>query len=157
MIATPHARPPGPRRIAGPSVAAAHAQKGETVKLAYIDALSGLMGPIGQNQVKSFQFYAEKFNKSNPAGVKFEMVTFDNKLSPAETLNHLKAAADQGIRYVMQGNGSSVALALSDAVAKHNERNPARKSSASTTRRWTRTSPTASATTGTSALTPTPR
>jgi branched-chain amino acid transport system substrate-binding protein len=106
---------------------AAHAQKGETVKLAYIDALSGLMGPVGQNQVKNFQFMAEKFNKSNPAGVKFEIVTFDNKLSPAESLNLLKAAADQGIRYIMQGNGSSVALALSDAVSKHNERNPGKE------------------------------
>ncbi len=106
---------------------AAHAQKGETVKLAYIDALSGLMGPVGQNQVKTFQFLGEKFNKSNPAGVKFEVVPFDNKLSPAESLNLLKAAADQGIRYVMQGNGSSVALALSDAVSKHNERNPGKE------------------------------
>jgi branched-chain amino acid transport system substrate-binding protein len=106
---------------------AAHAQKGETVKLAYIDALSGLMGPVGQNQVKTFQFLAEKFNKSNPAGVKFEIVTFDNKLSPAESLNQLKAATDQGIRYVMQGNGSSVALALSDAVSKYNERNPGKE------------------------------
>jgi branched-chain amino acid transport system substrate-binding protein len=106
---------------------AAQAQKGETVKLAYIDALSGLMGPVGQNQVKTFQFLGEKFNKSNPAGVKFEVVTFDNKLSPAESLNLLKAAADQGIRYVMQGNGSSVALALSDAVQKHNDRNPGKE------------------------------
>jgi branched-chain amino acid transport system substrate-binding protein len=103
------------------------AQKGETVKLAYIDALSGLMGPVGQNQVKTFQFLGEKFNKGNPAGVKFEIVTFDNKLSPAESLNLLKAAADQGIRYIMQGNGSSVALALSDAVTKHNERNPGKE------------------------------
>ena len=106
---------------------AAQAQKGETVKLAYIAALSGLMGPVGQNQVKTFQFLGEKFNKSNPAGVKFEVVTFDNKLSPAESLNLLKAAADQGIRYIMQGNGSSVALALSDAVQKHNERNPGKE------------------------------
>jgi branched-chain amino acid transport system substrate-binding protein len=106
---------------------AVHAQKGETVKLAYIDALSGLMGPVGQNQVKTFQFLGEKFNKSNPAGVKFEVVPFDNKLSPAESLNLLKAATDQGIRYIMQGNGSSVALALTDAIAKYNERNPGKE------------------------------
>ena len=106
---------------------AAFAQKGETVKLAYIDALSGLMGPVGQNQVKSFQFFAEKFNKTNPAGVKFEIIAIDNKLSPAESLNALKSAIDQGVRYVMQGNGSSVALALSDAVSKHNERNPGKE------------------------------
>lgn len=106
---------------------AAQAQKGETVKLAYIDALSGLMGPVGQNQVKTFQFLAEQYNKSNPAGVKFEIVPFDNKLSPAEALNLLKAATDQGIRYIMQGNGSSVALALVDAINKYNERNPGKE------------------------------
>ncbi|MGA0572626.1 branched-chain amino acid ABC transporter substrate-binding protein [Variovorax sp. VNK109] len=105
----------------------AFAQKGETVKIAFIDPLSGLMGPVGNNQVKSFQYFAEVFNKSNPAGVKFELVTFDNKLSPAESLNALKAALDQGVRYITQGNGSSVAGALIDAVNKHNERNPGKE------------------------------
>ncbi|MBB4845426.1 branched-chain amino acid transport system substrate-binding protein [Paucibacter oligotrophus] len=109
------------------SGAAAFAQKGETVKIAWIDPLSGLMGPVGQNQVKSFQFFAEKFNASNPAGVKFEIIAIDNKLSPAESLNALKSAIDQGVRYISQGNGSSVALALVDAVNKHNERNPGKE------------------------------
>ncbi|TBO32753.1 branched-chain amino acid ABC transporter substrate-binding protein [Aquabacterium lacunae] len=107
--------------------AAAFAQKGETVKIGWIDPLSGLMASVGQNQVKSFQFVAEKLNANNPAGVKFEIVTFDNKLSPAETANALKAAADQGIRYVAQGLGSGAALALVDAVNKHNERNPGKE------------------------------
>ncbi|MEQ1659493.1 MAG: branched-chain amino acid ABC transporter substrate-binding protein [Hylemonella sp.] len=106
---------------------AAYAQKGETVKIAFIDPLSGLMGPVGSNQLKGFQYFADKFNKTNPAGVKFEIVAFDNKLSPAESLNALKAATDQGIRYITQGDGSSVAGALIDAVAKHNERNPGKE------------------------------
>ena len=106
---------------------AAFAQKGETVKVAWIDPLSGLMAPVGQNQIKSFQFMADYFNKNNPAGVKFEMVPIDNKLSPTESLNALKSAIDQGVRYVVQGNGSSVALALSDAITKHNERNPGKE------------------------------
>jgi branched-chain amino acid transport system substrate-binding protein len=38
----------------------AFAQKGETVKIAWIDPLSGLMAPVGNNQLKSFQFFAEK-------------------------------------------------------------------------------------------------
>ncbi len=37
----------------------------------------------------------------------------------------LKQVIDQGIRYVAQGNGSGAALALIDAIEKHNERNPA--------------------------------
>lgn len=100
---------------------------GETVKIAWIDPLSGLMAPVGTNQLKSFQFFAEKFSASNPAGVKFEVIGIDNKLSPTESLNALKAALDQGVRYVTQGNGSSVALALIDAINKHNERNPGKE------------------------------
>ena len=102
----------------------AAAQKGETVKIAWIDPLSGLMAPIGQNEVKTFQYLAELVNKGNPAGVKFEIVPIDNKLSPAETVNALKSAIDQGVRYVTQGDGSAAAAALLDAVNKNNERNP---------------------------------
>jgi len=106
----------------------AHAQKGETVKIAWIDPLSGLMAPVGNNQVRSFQFFAEKFSgANNPAGVQFEIIALDNKLSPAESLNQLKAAIDQGVRYITQGNGSSVAGALIDAINKHNERNPGKE------------------------------
>nr|WP_297350296.1 branched-chain amino acid ABC transporter substrate-binding protein [uncultured Caldimonas sp.] len=107
--------------------ATAFAQKGETVKIVWIDPLSGLMAPVGQNQLRSFQFFAEKFSEKNPAGVKFEVVGIDNKLSPTESLNALKAAIDQGARYVTQGNGSSVAGALIDAINKHNERNPGKE------------------------------
>jgi branched-chain amino acid transport system substrate-binding protein len=105
----------------------AQAQKGETVKVAWIDPLSGLMAPVGSNQLKSFQFFADKFSQNNPAGVKFEVIGIDNKLSPAESLNALKAAMDQGVRYITQGNGSSVAGALIDAINKHNERNPGKE------------------------------
>uniref|UniRef100_UPI0032B2CB49 ABC transporter substrate-binding protein n=1 Tax=uncultured Aquincola sp. TaxID=886556 RepID=UPI0032B2CB49 len=100
---------------------------GQTVKMMWIDPLSGLMGPVGTNQLKSLQFFAEKFSATNPAGVKFEVIGMDNKLSPTESLNHLKAAIDQGIRYVLQGNGSSVAIPLIDAINKHNERNPGKE------------------------------
>ena len=104
------------------------AQKGETVKLVRIDPLTGLLGPVGVNQDKTYKLLAEKFSgASNPARVKFEFRTIDNKLSPTESLNALKAAIDNGVRYIIQGNGSSVALALSDAVTKHNERNPGKE------------------------------
>lgn len=104
----------------------AFAQAGETVKIAFIDPLSGPFANVGQNQLKSWQFAAEQFAK-NAAGVKFEFVPFDNKGSPQESLNSLKAAIDQGIRYVVQGNGSGAAAAIMDGVAKHNERNPGKE------------------------------
>jgi branched-chain amino acid transport system substrate-binding protein len=109
------------------AVGAAFAQ-GKTVKIAFIDPQSGLMAPVGTNILRSYQLIAEIANRENWAkGVKFEIVAFDNKLSPQESLNALKAAIDQDIRYVTQGNGSSVALALADAVTKHNERNPGKE------------------------------
>jgi len=101
--------------------------EGQVVKMAWIDPLSGLMAPVGNNQLKSWQFAIEKYNQINPAGVKFEVVGIDNKLSPTESLNALKSATDQGIRYIIQGNGSSVALALVDAINKYNERNPGKE------------------------------
>jgi branched-chain amino acid transport system substrate-binding protein len=117
------------QKAAAPAAKAAAAKplNGEVVKIAWIDPLSGLMGPVGTNQLKSFQFFAEKYSATNPAGVKFEIIGIDNKLSPTESLNALKSALDQGVRYITQGNGSSVAGALIDAVNKHNERNPGKE------------------------------
>ena len=106
----------------------AWAQKGETVRIAHIDPFSGPFANVGNNQLKSWQFIAERMaGDKNAAGVKFEVVGFDNKGSPQESLNALKAAIDQGFRYITQGNGSGAALALSDAVTKHNERNPGKE------------------------------
>ncbi len=106
---------------------AAYAQKGETVKIAFMDPLSGPFANVGQNQLKSWQFAAEKISARNPAGVKFEVAGFANKGSPQESLNTMKAAVDQGLRYVVQGNGSGAGMAILDAVSKHNDRNPGKE------------------------------
>jgi branched-chain amino acid transport system substrate-binding protein len=98
----------------------------EVVKIAFIDPLSGPLANVGQNQLKSFQFLAEKLNAAKRAGpnVTFEIVAFDNKATPQDSLIALKSAQDQGIRYVTQGNGSGAAGAIIDAINKNNERNP---------------------------------
>src|SRR3954468_38926 len=103
---------------------AAFAQKGETVRIAFMDPLSGPFANVGQNQLRSWQLVAEKLNGKNPAGVNFEVVGFDNKGTPQESLNTLKAAIDQGFRYVVQGNGSGAAWAILDAINKYNDRHP---------------------------------
>ncbi len=106
----------------------AYAQAGQTVKIAFIDPLSGPFANVGQNQLKAWQFAAERLSGAkNPSGVKFEVMGFDNKGSPQESLNVVKAAIDQGFRYITQGNGSGAGLAILDAVAKHNERNPGKE------------------------------
>ena len=100
----------------------------EVVKMAFIDPLSGPFAPVGQGILKSWQFIAQKANAEKWAGEHtFEIAGYDNKGSPQESLSQLKAVIDQGYRYIIQGNGSGVALALVDAVNKHNERNPGKE------------------------------
>jgi len=100
----------------------------EVLRIAYVDPLSGPFANVGEAGLKHFQFMADELNRRNAApGVKFEVVGFDNKVSPQETLNVFKQIVDRGIRYVTQGNSSAVAVALSDAVQKHNERNPGKE------------------------------
>jgi branched-chain amino acid transport system substrate-binding protein len=98
----------------------------QVVKIAFMDPLSGPFAAVGQNILKHFQYAADIVNDRQLAGpgVRFEIVPFDNKGSPQESLTLLRSIADQNIRYVTQGNGSHVAIPLSDAIGKHNERNP---------------------------------
>ncbi len=97
----------------------------QVVKLAYIDPLSGPFANVGESGFKHFQFVIDDINRRNLAGgFKLEVVGFDNKVSPQESLTQLKKVIDDDLRYVIQGNGSSVALALADAIQKHNDRDP---------------------------------
>jgi len=99
----------------------------QVVKIAYLDPLSGPFAAVGQNILRHFQFAAEAVSDRQLAGpgIRFEIVPFDTKGSPQEALTLLRAVADQGIRYVAQGQGSHVAIPLSEAIARNNERNPA--------------------------------
>ena len=110
--------------VMGAAVAAvavqAHAQA-ETVQIAYIDPLSGAFANVGDSGLKHFTYAAERLSDE---GTTYEIVPFDNKTDPKESLVQLQKAIDGGIRYVVQGNGSSVAAALIDAIDKHNARNP---------------------------------
>jgi branched-chain amino acid transport system substrate-binding protein len=100
----------------------------QTLKVAYIDPLSGPFAQTGEQGLAEFRFAVQQVNKSGKLGkVKLEVVPFDNKVSPQESLNQLKRVIDQGIRYITQGNSSAVAGALIEAVNRHNERNPGKE------------------------------
>src|SRR5438874_1436562 len=95
------------------------------IKIVYIDPLSGLMAATGEHGLRELRFAADRINdRGGILGQKLEIVAMDNKLSPQESLTLLGRAADEGIHYVFQGNGSSVAGALIDGVEKNNARNP---------------------------------
>src|SRR5882762_4293379 len=100
----------------------------ETLKIGYIDPLSGGGASIGEVGLKTFQFLADEVNaKGGIQDKKVEIVPLDNKTNPQESLIQAQKAIDAGVRYITQGNGSSVAGALSDFVTKYNERNPGKE------------------------------
>ena len=75
-----------------------------------------------------FLYLADEINASGGLlGKKVEIVGLDNKTNPQESLIQAQKAADQGIRIITQGNGSSVAAALSGWVSKYNDRNPGKE------------------------------
>ena len=98
------------------------------VKIAFIDPLSGGAATTGILAQKTHQFYIDAINAAGGVnGEKIELLSFDNKVNPQESLIQLKKALDDGARFVVQGNGSSIAHAITEAVLKHNERNPGKE------------------------------
>ncbi|MCW5620681.1 MAG: branched-chain amino acid ABC transporter substrate-binding protein [Burkholderiales bacterium] len=99
----------------------------QTIKIGFIDPLSGPFANVGEQGLRGYQLVIAEINaRGGVNGSKLEMVPLDSKANPQEALNALKQLTDQGVRYVVQGNSSAVAAALSDGVAKHNQRNPSR-------------------------------
>jgi branched-chain amino acid transport system substrate-binding protein len=100
----------------------------DTVKIGYIDPLSGGGASIGEGGLKTFQYLADELNaKGGILGHKVEIVPFDNKVNPQESLVQAQKAIDAGIHFITQGNGSAVAAALEDFVTKNNARNPGKE------------------------------
>jgi Periplasmic binding protein len=100
----------------------------DTVKLAYVDPLSGGGASIGEVGLKVFNYLAEATNaQGGILGRKLEIVPYDSKLNAQETLVHVQKAIDSGVRFITQGNSSAVAAAIEDFVAKYNDRNPGKE------------------------------
>ena len=104
------------------------ARAADTIKIGYIDPLSGGGASVGEGGLKTFQYLADEINAAGGVdGKKIEIVPLDNKVNPQESLIQAQKAADQGIRIITQGNGSAVAAALTDFVSKYNDRNPGKE------------------------------
>ena len=99
------------------------------VKIAYIDPLSGGAASVGEHGWKHLQYLVEGINAKGGVlgGQKLEAVPYDNKGSPQESLVQAQKAIDAGVRFLTQGNGSGAAIAISEFVAKYNERNPGKE------------------------------
>ena len=99
----------------------------ETIKIAYVDPLSGAFANVGELGVHHFQFTIDRINAAGGVlGKKLELVPLDNKASAQDTQIALKKVIDDNIRFVLQGNGSNSAHAIVDTLSKHNEREPSK-------------------------------
>ncbi len=101
------------------------------INLALIEATSGPFANAGDAVQRNLQWAIEKINARG--GVRLadgkhllQLKVFDNKGQVDESLQQLRRALDQQISVILQGNSSAVALALSDALAKHNARSSQR-------------------------------
>jgi len=96
-----------------------------SIKLAYVDPLSGSVAVTGEHGARHFRYLVDQINAAGGVlgGQKLELALFDNKGTPQESLVQAQKAIDGGAKFIFQGFGSHVALPLSDFLAKHNARN----------------------------------
>lgn len=106
------------------SIASAHAADLPPVKLALIEGMSGPFANAGAMVERNVRFGVERVNEKG--GVKLadgmhplQLVVLDGKGSSEASLVQLRAAIDEKIGFVMQGNSSGVA-----AIDKQNAREP---------------------------------
>ena len=116
--------------VAQAQLPAANAQP--PIRLAMIEGLSGPFANTGEAVFRNLFWAVERVNARGgvklPGGPRLlALERFDSKGQNEEALSALRAAIDQGIQVVFQGNSSATAAALIDAINKHNERDPARR------------------------------
>jgi branched-chain amino acid transport system substrate-binding protein len=119
--------------LMGMQAAMAQAQP---IKIAVIEAFSGAFANTGDAVLRNVTWGVERANERGgiqlPAAQGggsrlLQLQRYDSKGQADEALVQLRAAIDDGAQVVMQGNSSAVALALVDAINKHNEREPQRR------------------------------
>ena len=101
---------------------AAYAGPGDVVKIGMIDPLSGPFAEEGRTVLMHLTFAAEKVNEKY--GTNIQIVPLDNALSVETSLQRLRQAADEGIRYITAGAGSNYVEALIKEITRNNERDP---------------------------------
>ncbi len=105
------------------------------IKLAMLESLSGAFANTGEAVFRNLLWAVERVNArggvqlagsgaAGPGRRLLALERYDSKGQTEEALSALKSAIDDGARWVLQGNSSSTAAALIEAINKHNEREP---------------------------------
>jgi branched-chain amino acid transport system substrate-binding protein len=121
------------KAAANPSAARSVSQPfGPPLRIALIESLSGPFGNTGEAVFRNLVWATERVNARGginlPEGRRpLQIERYDSKGQNDEALAALRSAIDDGITVVAQGNSSSTAAVLIDAINKHNEREPSRR------------------------------
>jgi len=104
----------------------------EPITLALIEGLSGPFANAGEAVFRNLLWATERVNQAGgvklPGGARpLALLRMDSKGNAEEALSLLRGALDQRVAFVLQGNSSATALALVDALDKHNTREPSRR------------------------------
>ncbi len=99
------------------------------LRVALIEGLSGPFANAGEAVFRNLLWATERVNerggvKVGGASRRLELVRFDSEGTTEKALALLRAAIDQDISFIAQGNSSAAAAALIEALDKHNEREP---------------------------------
>ena len=102
------------------------------VRIALIESLSGPFANTGEAVFRNLVWATERVNARGGVMLadgphKLAIERYDNKGQNEEALAALRSAIDDGVTVIAQGNSSSVAAALIDAINKHNEREPGKR------------------------------
>ena len=102
------------------------------IKLALVESLSGPFANTGEAVHRNLMWAVERVNlrggiRTARGARLLQLDRYDSKGQNEEALSTLRAAIDDGAQIILQGNSSATAAVLIDAIAKHNERDPARR------------------------------
>ena len=102
------------------------------IKVALIESMSGPFANTGEAVFRNLVWATERINARG--GVKLLsgarpllIERYDSKGQNEEALSALRAAIDEGVTVIAQGNSSATAAVLIDAINKHNEREPTKR------------------------------
>ena len=102
------------------------------IKVALIESLSGPFANTGEAVFRNLVWATERVNGRGgvklPGGARPLLIErYDSKGQNDEALSALRAAIDDGVTVIAQGNSSATAAVLIDAINKHNEREPGKR------------------------------
>ena len=102
------------------------------VKVALIESMSGPFANTGEAVFRNLVWATERINARGgvklPGGARPLLIErYDSKGQNEEALSALRAAIDDGVTVIAQGNSSATAAVLIDAINKHNDREPGKR------------------------------